>query len=80
MQKELTITSVVVTHDLVSAFKVADRMILLHEGRVRAQGTPEDIQSDGDPVVQAFLQGRAHDVKIVQNATSTNDPNSGYST
>lgn len=80
MQKELTITSVVVTHDLVSAFKVADRMVLLHEGRVRAEGTPEEIQADEDPVVQAFLQGRAHDAEIVQNASSTNDPNSGYST
>ena len=67
MQKELTITSVVVTHDLVSAFKVADRMILLHEGRVRAQGTQEDFRASTDPVVQGFLQGRAEDVDLVQN-------------
>ncbi|MCH2160956.1 MAG: ABC transporter ATP-binding protein [Phycisphaerales bacterium] len=80
MQKELTITSVVVTHDLVSAFKVADRMVLLHEGRVRAEGTPEEIRKSDDPVVTAFLEGRATDVEIVQNATSMEDPETRITT
>ncbi len=57
LQRELRITSVVVTHDLDSAFQVADRMVLLHRGRIRAQGSPDDIRLSEDPVVRGFLEG-----------------------
>ena len=58
LQRELNITSVVVTHDLDSAFQVADRMVLLHQGRVRMDGTPDVMRHTSDPVVRAFLEGR----------------------
>lgn len=58
LQRELHITSVVVTHDLDSAFQVADRMVLLHRGRVRLEGEPDAFRHSSDPVVRAFLEGR----------------------
>jgi phospholipid/cholesterol/gamma-HCH transport system ATP-binding protein len=58
-QKEMGVTSIVITHDLVSANKVADRIAMLYDGKIIAIGTPEDIQNSSDPVVQQFLQGRA---------------------
>lgn len=56
--KELGVTSLVVTHDLGSAFKIADRIALLHDGRIRAEGTPEAIRTNDDPVVRQFIEGR----------------------
>jgi len=51
------VTSVVVTHDMVSAYKVADRIAMLHEGRIHASGTPQEIQATVDPVVRRFITG-----------------------
>jgi len=56
--QELGVTSVVVTHDLGSAFTVGDRVALLHEGRIRAVGTPDQIRASEDPVVRQFIEGR----------------------
>ena len=47
----------VVTHEMGSAFRIADRMVVLFEGRVVAQGSPEEIRSSPDPLVQQFLKG-----------------------
>ena len=58
LQRDLSITSVVVTHDLDSAFQVAGRMVLLHEGRVRIEGTPDELRLSEDPVLRSFLEGR----------------------
>jgi phospholipid/cholesterol/gamma-HCH transport system ATP-binding protein len=57
---ELKITSVVVTHDLASAYKVADRIAMLHEGVIIFEGTPQDIRDTENPVVRQFIEGRAH--------------------
>lgn len=59
LQRELRITSIVVTHDLTSAFKVADYMVMMHEGRILFRGTPDQLKSSEDPVVQRFLRGEA---------------------
>jgi phospholipid/cholesterol/gamma-HCH transport system ATP-binding protein len=56
--RELGVTSVVVTHDLHSAFTVGDRIALLHEGRIRAHGSPDEIRASEDPVVRQFIEGR----------------------
>jgi len=56
--RDLGVTSVVVTHDLRSAFTVGDRIALLHEGRIRAHGTPDEIRASEDPVVRQFIEGR----------------------
>ena len=55
---ELGVTGVLITHDMDSAYRVADRIAMLHEGRVRFSGTPEEIRASDDPVVQAFIEGR----------------------
>lgn len=49
------ITLVVVTHELESAFAIADRIALIHQGRVRVTGTPDELQASTDPVVRRFL-------------------------
>ncbi|MBW3554900.1 MAG: ATP-binding cassette domain-containing protein [Gemmatimonadetes bacterium] len=58
LAEELGVTSIVVTHDLESAFQVGDRVALLTEGRLRACGTPEEILASEDPVVQRFMHRR----------------------
>jgi len=55
LQEELHVTSVVVSHDVRGAFKVADRIALLTQGRIRHLGTAESFKASGDPVVREFL-------------------------
>jgi phospholipid/cholesterol/gamma-HCH transport system ATP-binding protein len=55
LQRQLAITSVVVTHDLASAFFVADRLAFLHEGQIRFIGTPEEARASPDPSLHEFL-------------------------
>jgi phospholipid/cholesterol/gamma-HCH transport system ATP-binding protein len=58
LARDLGVTSIVVTHDLESAFQVGDRVALLTEGQVRAVGTPEEILASEDPVVRRFMHRR----------------------
>lgn len=58
MDQELGVTSVVVTHDMTSAYRVADRIAMLHTGRIRTVGTPDQIQATEDPIVRGFIEGR----------------------
>jgi phospholipid/cholesterol/gamma-HCH transport system ATP-binding protein len=53
------VTSVVVTHDMASAFKVADRMVMLSNGKVIAEGKPEDFRHSTNAEVQRFVEGKA---------------------
>ena len=64
LQRELKITSVVVTHDMASAFKVGTRIVMLHEGKLIFEGTPSDIQQSEDPIVRRFVQGEATDEEL----------------
>jgi phospholipid/cholesterol/gamma-HCH transport system ATP-binding protein len=57
MADELNVTSVVVTHDMRSAYRVASRIAMLYDGRIRFMGTPDEIQASDDPVVRAFVEG-----------------------
>ena len=57
LRAKIGVTSVVVTHDLQSAFRISDRVALLYEGRVATTQTPEEIGKSEDPVVQEFLAG-----------------------
>jgi phospholipid/cholesterol/gamma-HCH transport system ATP-binding protein len=59
LQRELGVTSVVVTHDMASARKVADRILMLYEGQFIYDGTPESIMHAVDPRVRRFVEGRA---------------------
>jgi phospholipid/cholesterol/gamma-HCH transport system ATP-binding protein len=56
LARQLGVTSIVVTHDLDTAFDVGDRIALLHEGRVRACQTPDEILGNEDPFVQRFVR------------------------
>ncbi|HKQ57926.1 MAG TPA: ABC transporter ATP-binding protein [Candidatus Eisenbacteria bacterium] len=57
LQKKLGVTSIVVTHDMTSAYKVADRMVMLYEGRIVFSGTPEETRTTKDPIVRQFVEG-----------------------
>ncbi len=59
LQERYRVTSVVVTHDMKSAFHIGDRIAYLHEGRIYFSGTPAEIQASPDPLIQDFLIGRA---------------------
>ncbi len=57
LQKQLGVTSVVVTHDMTSAFKVGDRLAMLHGGKIVFTGTPEETRGTRDPLVRQFVEG-----------------------
>jgi len=57
LSRKLKVTSVVVTHDMVSAFKIADRIVMLHNRRVVESGTPDEIRNSANPAVQQFIRG-----------------------
>jgi len=59
MQKKLSVTSIVVTHDMTSAYKIADRIAMLHEGRIVETGTPARIKNSKNPLVHQFITGSA---------------------
>lgn len=59
MSDETGVTSIVVSHDLRSIFGVADRIVMLYQGRIRLDGTPADFRACDDPVVHQFVNGHA---------------------
>ncbi len=59
LQQRFQMTSVVVTHDMKSAFHVGDRIAYLHEGRIYFCGSPAELERSGDPLIQDFMQGRS---------------------
>jgi phospholipid/cholesterol/gamma-HCH transport system ATP-binding protein len=54
-KEKLAVTSMVISHDIASAFKVADRLAVLYDGRIAAEGTPEQVRSSEHPFVKRFL-------------------------
>ena len=58
MKEELGVTSLVITHDMQSAYRVSDRIAMLFEGRVLEEGTPDEIRNSETPVVRGFVEGR----------------------
>jgi len=57
LSHKMGITSIVVTHDMTSAFRIADRMVMLYQGKVIAEGTPKEIRESDDPRVLQFIHG-----------------------
>jgi len=51
-------TLIVVTHDIASATRLGDTLVMLHDGRIAAQGTPADLERSSDPMVQSFMSSR----------------------
>jgi len=60
LHDKLKVTSIVVTHDMKSAYKVGNRISMLYQGKIIAEGTPEEIQATEHPVVHQFINGLAH--------------------
>jgi len=60
--QELKITSVVVTHDMASAFKIGNRIAMLLDGKIVFEGTPSKFKKSLDPLVQQFVEGRADSI------------------
>lgn len=56
-RRRLGVTSIVVTHDMSSAFKLADRIIMIHDGRIIESGSVDDIKNSNNHLVQRFIQG-----------------------
>src|SRR5438270_12296851 len=59
MDQTLNTTTVSITHDMRVAFKIADRVAMLHKGHIVEEGTPEEFQRSTNPMVQQFIEGRA---------------------
>ena len=60
MKEVLNVTSIAVTHDMVSAYKIADRIAMLYNGQVIETGTPKQIQTTKNPYVKQFIHGDAY--------------------
>ncbi len=61
LQRQLSVTSIVVTHDMVSCNHIADRVALLNEGKRYFYGTTEDLKTTSDPIIRDFVDGRSKD-------------------
>ena len=59
LRDRLKVTSIVVTHDMCSAYKVADRIAMLYNGGIVEVGSPDHIRTSKNPVVQQFIKGEA---------------------
>ncbi len=59
MREKLKVTSVAITHDMKSAYKIADTIAMLYNGVIIDSGSPEEIQNTSNPVVRQFIEGRA---------------------
>ena len=59
LNEKLHVTSIAVTHDMVSAYKIADRIVMLYQGRVEFDGTPEQVRTTDNEIVRQFVTGSA---------------------
>ncbi len=57
LHNKLKVTSIAVTHDMTSAYKIADRIAMLYNGKIVANGTPDEIKGSKDPIVRQFVTG-----------------------
>jgi phospholipid/cholesterol/gamma-HCH transport system ATP-binding protein len=64
LNRRLKVTSVTVTHDMASAYKIADRIVMLQDGHIVFDGTPQEIQHSEIPVVRRFVRGEADEQEL----------------
>ena len=82
LQESLNITSIVVTHDMKSAFSISDRIAMVHSGRIICIGTVDEFQASSDPRVSDFIEGRApvkEGVETLLDSLSSRVSGSGWS-
>ena len=65
LHDQLKVTGVAVTHDMVSAYKIADRIAMLHKGKIIEVGTPEEIRNSSNPLVRQFILGVSQPAQLV---------------
>ena len=65
LQNRLGVTSVVVTHDMKSAFYVGDQIAYLYDGTVYFKGTPDELRAATDPLIHDFIEGRSHEIQTL---------------
>jgi phospholipid/cholesterol/gamma-HCH transport system ATP-binding protein len=67
MKEKLKVTSITITHDMKSAYKIADRIAMLCQGKIIEVGSPEEIKNSSNPIVQQFIQGKSEGpIKIIE--------------
>ena len=71
MRDELNVTSLVITHDMKSAYTVSDRIAVLYDGRVVEVGTPDEIRRTENLVVKGFVEGRPEMIDQAEAARPT---------
>jgi phospholipid/cholesterol/gamma-HCH transport system ATP-binding protein len=59
MKEKLGVTSMTITHDMKSAYKIGDRIAMLYQGKIIEVGTPEEMKNSSNPIVQQFTEGRS---------------------
>jgi phospholipid/cholesterol/gamma-HCH transport system ATP-binding protein len=64
LQRELQVTSIVVTHDMQSAFKVGDRIVMLDQGKIIFDGTPDEVRASRNEIVHRFIAGEAGEQEL----------------
>jgi len=69
LRQKLQITSMVVTHDMASAYRIADRIGMLSGGKLIEIGTPEQIRTSQNPIVRQFIEGRVADPAVAERPT-----------
>ena len=58
LNKKMNMTTIVVTHDMSSAYKISDKMAMIHEGKIIFEGTPAEIRASRNPYIQQFIKGQ----------------------
>lgn len=69
MREKLNVTSVTITHDMQSAYKISDRIAMLYDGKIIETGTPDEITTTENPIVRQFITGRATGPIKIQGVT-----------
>ncbi len=74
LEQELGVTSIAVTHDMKSAYKIGDRIVMLHHGKIIADGDADYIHNHPDPIVQQFIKGEVSkkELEQLQKANAAN--------
>ena len=71
LQRRFAVTSLVVTHDMKSAFDVADRVAYLKQGRIYFEGTSSELRTSTDPDIQDFVAGRSQRAEVIERDVLT---------
>ncbi len=69
LKEKVEATSIAITHDMNSAYKIADRIAMLYKGKIIETGTPEEIRNTSAPIVKQFITGSAHGPITDENRT-----------